>query len=171
MNIVLLGLMGVGKTTYGKLLATRLGRTFVDTDDLVIQRSGNSIKEIFEKHSEEHFRNIEQKVVEELSQQDNLVIATGGGVIAHEPSVKKLKENGILVGLVMDPNILFERIKHEKDKRPLLTGKSDEEIRALMGERLKHHFHCDFNLELVSEDKEQVVSTLIRVLTQKLEGK
>ena len=93
MNVVLCGMMGVGKTTIGAYLAQALGLCQVDTDDLIVKKYGD-ISTIFERRGEEYFRAIETEIVRELVQEDGLVISVGGGLVLKEENVSLLKKNG-----------------------------------------------------------------------------
>jgi shikimate dehydrogenase len=122
-NIVLIGMRGAGKTAVGKALAQRLGREFVEMDELIARRAGMSIPQIVEKYGWEGFRDIEAEVVAELAGRDNIVNATGGGMVVRETNVGRLKPNGLLVWLTADIDTLLERIG-EDEGRPLLKGKN-----------------------------------------------
>ena len=98
-SIVLTGMPGSGKSTLGALLARRLGRTFVDTDAEIVKRAGIQIKEIFRKHGESRFRDLESEVIRELSRHGGAVIATGGGAVLRRENVDALKQNAVLVFL------------------------------------------------------------------------
>ena len=116
-NIVLIGMMGSGKTTCGKLLAEQLGRPFVDCDTLIEGFSGRSIPDIFEKDGEEAFRDLETMVIRELSGQEGLVIATGGGAVLRQANVSALRDNGILLFLNRPAGEIFDSVA--MDGRPL----------------------------------------------------
>lgn len=96
-NIVLIGMPGCGKTTIGKAVANETGKSFIDTDDEIVKKSGMSIPEIFEQFGEKKFREIEAEVIKEVSAQQSAVIATGGGAVLNPLNVSLLKENGIIV--------------------------------------------------------------------------
>ena len=98
-NIILIGMMGCGKTTAGRLLAQQLGRPFVDCDELMEGRTGRTIAEIFAQDGERGFRSLESQVLEQLSNQEGLVIATGGGAVLSRKNVISLRRNGTLVFL------------------------------------------------------------------------
>lgn len=105
-NLVLVGMSGGGKSTIGKRAAEKLGKGFVDTDDLIIERIKMPIAEFFAKEGEPAFREIETKVIHEVSSQNNLVIATGGGIIKNPLNVEYLKRNGRLIWLKRDADLL-----------------------------------------------------------------
>lgn len=102
-HIVLIGMMGAGKSTCGALLGKKLGRTVVDTDTLIEQQTGRTISELFASEGEAYFRDLETQLVHELAEQHNLIIATGGGLPLREVNRKVLKENGIVFWLKRDP--------------------------------------------------------------------
>jgi shikimate kinase len=99
MNIVLIGYRGTGKSTVGKMLASRLGRELVSTDREIVKRAGRSIPEIVAEHGWEHFRDLESEVCRDLAGRDNLIIDTGGGAILRRENVDVLKRNGRLFWL------------------------------------------------------------------------
>lgn len=118
-NIYLVGLMGSGKTTIGKVLAKRLGWRFIDTDHEIEARTGVSIPTIFEIEGEPGFRRRESQVLEELTALSNVVLATGGGAVLAEKNRQLLKENGWVAYLSVAPRQLYERTRHDRN-RPLL---------------------------------------------------
>lgn len=120
MNLVLIGMMGCGKSTCGRLLAQKLGRRFVDTDNLIVERVGRSIPDIFAQDGEAHFRDLETAIIKELSRQSNLVIATGGGAILREENTAALRENGYVVWLNRSPEEIYKKVS--MSGRPLGQG-------------------------------------------------
>ncbi|MBI1821916.1 MAG: 3-dehydroquinate synthase [Nitrospirae bacterium] len=135
-NIVLVGFMGVGKSTVGKLLAKQTGYTFLDTDQVIEEKEGFSISEIFERKGENYFREIEKEVIRHISQRDDsLIVATGGGALLKPENLKNLKKIGCLICLRASAEEILKRVKNEKH-RPLLRGDNPlGEIKALMRER------------------------------------
>jgi shikimate kinase len=121
MQVFLIGLMGAGKTTVGKLLASRLACDWLDSDRVLEQRCGVSVREIFELEGESSFRDREQRILEELTQQPNLVLSTGGGIVLREANRRALNSRGIVVYLDADPHELWLRTRHDKS-RPILQG-------------------------------------------------
>lgn len=116
-NVILIGMMGCGKTTVGELLASRLKRTLVDTDDLIARREGMTIPEIFESQGEGYFRSLEMGVAQALSLRGDLVIACGGGLPLQEGAMAALKESGVVLWLDRDPGEIFDRV--DLSDRPL----------------------------------------------------
>lgn len=107
-NIVLIGMMGCGKSTCAQLLGKKLNRSVVDTDDLIEQRTGKTINALFATEGEPYFRDLETQIAQELTKKENLIIATGGGLPLREVNQKALKANGIVFWLKRDPSEIFE---------------------------------------------------------------
>lgn len=123
-NIVLIGMMGSGKTTVGRLLAGRLHRPFADTDNLIEEREGRSIPEIFEQDGERAFRTLELELARELSGQDGLVIACGGGLPTQDGAIRALKKSGLVFWLDRDPGQTYDSLN--VSHRPLArSGRED----------------------------------------------
>lgn len=119
-NIFLVGLMGAGKSTVGRILARRLGKRFVDTDHEIEKRNGVTIPVIFEIEGEEGFRRREQEVLADLAQEKDLVLSTGGGIVLKPENREVLRNHGFVVYLNARPELLAERTKHDRT-RPLLN--------------------------------------------------
>lgn len=119
-NIVLIGMMGCGKSTCAKLLSERLGRPAADTDGIVVAREARTIPEIFASDGESYFRDREREVSEELAQQSDLIIACGGGLPLREDCISPLKDSGIVVFLNRDPGEIYDSVS--MDGRPLGQG-------------------------------------------------
>ena len=137
-NIVLTGFMGTGKTTAGRLLATRLGFEFVDTDAIIEERHG-PIAGIFSGRGEGAFRVIERGIAGELAERDQLVIATGGGMMLDPANVELLSSNGRVFCLVAEPETILARVTADASRveRPLLAGPDPlQRINDLLAERL-----------------------------------
>lgn len=118
-NIFLVGLMGAGKTSVGRILARRLNKTFYDSDQEIERCTGVKIPLIFEIEGEAGFRDRESRLLAELVQQRNIVLATGGGAVLSEENRRRLAENGAVVYLRAAVNDLWQRTRHDKN-RPLL---------------------------------------------------
>lgn len=124
-NIVLLGFMGCGKTTVGKLLAQKTGYTFIDADSYIEQRENMTVNEIFAAKGEAYFRAVETEVAEELSKKERLVIATGGGMVLKKENADFLRSTGFCVWLKVSPETVLERLKNDTT-RPLLQREDKE---------------------------------------------
>jgi shikimate kinase len=139
MNIVLIGYRGSGKTHIGRKLANLLWMEFVDTDMLLVERAGRTIREIFEAEGEAGFRQREADIVSEVARRENVVIAAGGGAILRPDNVAALRKHGKIVWLKADPETLHARIQADaasNANRPNLTaGGGLEEVRRLLDQR------------------------------------
>ncbi len=120
-NIFLVGMMGAGKTTVGKLLAQHLEKTFVDSDEEIQQRTGVTIPHIFDIEGEAGFRQREVNVIQDLMKLNNIVLATGGGVVLNEHNRDALISNGLVVYLKSTVHDLWQRTRYDRN-RPLLQG-------------------------------------------------
>lgn len=109
-NIVLIGMMGSGKTTCGRLLADRLGWKLVDTDALIVEREGRSIPDIFARSGEDCFRALEESAARELARQENLVVACGGGLPLRTGAIGPLRESGTVFFLARDPGETYDSV-------------------------------------------------------------
>ncbi|RIV83346.1 shikimate kinase [Aurantiacibacter zhengii] len=127
--IVLVGMMGVGKSTVGRKLAGTLGAQFIDADDEIAEAANMSIPEIFEQFGEAYFRDGERRVIARLLEENrrNCVIATGGGAFVQDETRAIILDGGIAVWLDSDIDVLVERVSRN-DRRPLLRGGNTREI-------------------------------------------
>ncbi len=136
MNIALFGFMGVGKTTVGKALAEMTAMNFVDLDEIIIKRTGKSIKEIFEEDGERFFRVIEREITYEISELNGQIIACGGGTVLDNENLTNLRRSSRMVLLDAEPDVILERVEKEDGKRPLLLGSFKlERIQGLLKTR------------------------------------
>jgi len=139
LNVVVFGFMGVGKTTVGRLLSTRLGYTFVDSDAEAEREAGMKITEVFAERGEPTFREIERRVITRVSRGDKQVIALGGGAVLDSHNVKELRKSGKMVLLTASPEEIGLRTRGDVS-RPLLAGTDKlTRIRALLDERRDHY--------------------------------
>ena len=167
-NVILTGFMGTGKTSLGKLLATKLGRPFVDIDKKIEAEQKLSIPKIFEQFGEEHFRALEKSAVKELSERRGLVIATGGGTIKDEENLQLLKNSGVLICLTTEPEEIFNRTAR-RGERPVLDGGGDERlatIKKLLAERKKFYDRADYQVDTTEWSPLQIIDDICRYLRQ-----
>jgi shikimate kinase len=142
-NLVLIGFMGTGKSSVGRMLASQLQFDFIDTDELIEARIGKTISEIFSHNGEAAFRQIERDLVEELSERHRVVVSTGGGLAANEENLKRLKETALVVCLWASPETIWERVRHQTH-RPLLRDSDPlAKIRRLLAERERYYRQAD----------------------------
>ena len=164
-NIILTGFMGTGKTTVGKLLARRLKREFVDTDQLIEERQGLTIPDIFATLGEATFRRMEAEIARDLGERQGLVISTGGRLMLDPANVKALSSTGHVFCLVATPEEILSRVAGDADNhRPLLDGANPgERIAALLQERKKGYERF---LTLATDNKKpsDIVEDILKIL-------
>jgi len=134
-NVVLVGFMGSGKSSVGRLLARALRGRFVDTDKLVVERTGMPITDIFARHGESWFRNAETQALRSLIGGSRLVVATGGGVAAIPENVPVLKELGFVVWLTASEEVIWSRVSRNKNRPLLHTENPRQTVRELLEKR------------------------------------
>lgn len=161
-SIVLVGLMGCGKSSVGKRLASRLGMPFIDADEEIERAAGKSINDIFCEHGESHFRDGERKVIARLLAGGPQVLATGGGAYMNPETRTKIGENGISVWLKAELPVLLRRVT-KRDTRPLLkTGNAETIMQKLIDERYPVYADADITVESREEPHEVIVSDIIQ---------
>lgn len=134
-NIYLIGFMGVGKSTVAGTLRQLCGMEIIDTDEELVRRAGMTIPEIFEKHGQEAFREMETVLFRELSETKNVIVSCGGGAILREENRRLMKQSGTVVQLTAKPETILERVRGDNN-RPILEGRKNvPAIRALLDER------------------------------------
>ena len=133
-NIVLVGFMGSGKTTVGKLIAEATGMTLLDMDSIIEERAGKTINEIFADEGEAHFRSLERSLVQELSATEGNIISTGGGIVLNDRNISDFEKTGLVVCLLANAETVLDRVKHDSS-RPLLAGDKAAKIIELLESR------------------------------------
>ena len=149
-NISLIGFMGSGKSTIGKIIAENLNYLFIDFDKLIEYIYDLSIGEIFKNYGESYFRTIENKIINEAYYNKNCVFACGGGSFSNEVNIKIIRENSYVVYLAMTEEEAYERLKDVKD-RPLLLVNGDlkQKINDIMGQRIDiYSNNCDLKIDV-----------------------
>ncbi len=162
-TIALIGPSGAGKTEIGRRLAAALNRPLIDTDELIIEKEGRSIAEIFEEDSEAEFRKLESEAVSDAAATPDAVIACGGGAVLDPANVEKLKQAGVVVYLKVSPEVAAERIG-PGNGRPLVTGGPvRERLGAMIAEREAAYQAAADHVVDGSGSPEDVVDALIGV--------
>ena len=162
--IVLVGLMGAGKSCIGKRLAETIGWNFVDADSEIEKAAGCSISDIFERHGEAACRDGERRVIQRLLQQGPSVIATGGGAFMNPETRDAIRANGVSVWLRADLEVLLRRTGR-RDHRPLLRkGNPRETLSRLMAERYPVYAEADVVVESVERPAEETTQQVVEAL-------
>ena len=160
-NLVLLGMMGVGKTTVGKIVATKQDMEFIDTDENIEKKCSMSISEIFKEKGEKFFRIEEEKEVLKSVKKNNCVIALGGGAFINEAIRNTILKNAISIWLDADLKTLNKRIKWNK-KRPLLNKENNQKkINELYSERKNIYKLANHKIDCDNLDKENIAKKII----------
>jgi shikimate kinase len=163
MNISLVGFMGTGKTSAGKLVAKRLGMGYVDSDEEIEKQAGAKIPEIFSKLGEPRFRDMETRAILKLSQRDNQVVSCGGGAVLREENVRALKASGPVVCLTASPEVIFGRVRHETHRPLLRVPDPLGQVRKLLAERAPFYAKADFTIDTSELSPEQVAAKVIEL--------
>ncbi|MCM8763657.1 MAG: shikimate kinase [Candidatus Omnitrophica bacterium] len=166
-NIVLVGFMGTGKTTVAKELAKLLRCEYLSLDTLIEEMERKPILQIFAENGEEYFRDLESKVVRNISDKENLIIDAGGGVVLREENVINLKKKGLLICLKAKPEIIWERVK-KYTHRPLLNVSNPKErIAELLRIREPYYARADHSLDTSYLTVREVVENILKLLKEK----
>lgn len=165
-RIYLIGFMGSGKTSHGKKIARMMGYDFIDMDDWIEEQEGISIAEIFERSGEHYFREKEHEVLKELGKKEKVVISTGGGAPCNNNSIELMNSNGLTIYLKLSPAALLSRLKEAHTERPLLAGKSEEEMRLtiekLLQEREPYYNRAGMVIDGLESVTERIVNAIQR---------
>jgi len=163
-NIIITGFMGTGKSVVAKELARKLKMEFIDMDQIIEEGLGISISDIFARYGENYFREQENKLVKELSQKENMVIATGGGTLLSSDNARMLGQVGEIVCLYADSQTIYNRVKKKND-RPLLKGENIlNKINLLLEERMKIYDNIKWKINTTNFTTQEVVDKIINLL-------
>ncbi|HET6781877.1 MAG TPA: 3-dehydroquinate synthase [bacterium] len=177
-NIVLIGFMGTGKSEVGKLLARRLGWTFIDTDRRVEARERATIAQIFSRRGEHYFRESESRVIAEMAGRRDTVVATGGGAVLRPENMMHLRRHGWVVSLVASADVLQQRLSNGKN-RPLLRGDVQGSVARLLDQRRPLYRDADLLIDVSQGSPAKIVEAIVsfmgkrerRVVAVRLEGR
>ena len=163
-NIFLVGMPSSGKTTLGKTLARHLRYRFLDTDKMIVQQTGLSIKNIFDQKGEAHFRTLEAATLRAIVPNHKLVVATGGGLPCFLGNMAYIKQNGISVFLDVPPPEILKRILHQQaNDRPMFDKHNDELLASIQqkyNERYETYLHADIHIESATTTVHELIKEL-----------
>ncbi len=162
-NVVLVGFMGAGKSSVGRILARRLGRCFVETDEMIVAKEGVPIPEIFAGKGEAYFRAAEEEALDLLALKSGDVIATGGGLPCCEGRPAALRSLGTVIWLSGDFDVLYRRALGAGE-RPMLAGRSRDEVEALYRSRAPFYAQADVAVDTTALGPDQVAARVLKVL-------
>ncbi|HJV82524.1 MAG TPA: shikimate kinase AroK [Noviherbaspirillum sp.] len=166
-NIFLVGLMGAGKTTVGRALAKKLDKRFIDSDHEIEARTGASIPLIFEIEGEAGFRQRESEVIRELTELDNIVLATGGGAILRPENRACLKAHGTVIYLRASVSSILQRTSHDKNRPLLQTADPRQKLEQLSREREPYYLEV---ADLIIDTGRPNVQSLVQTILTQLES-
>ena len=161
-NLVLLGMMGSGKSTIGYLLSKNLNLEFYDIDTIIEKQEGRKIAEIFSTEGENFFRKLEEKVSIKILKLRNKVISLGGGAFVNENIRKEVLSNNISFWLNLKNNTLINRIKRN-NKRPMINNSNQNEIKKLISKRLKIYSMADFKIDCEKLSKNDITRKILDI--------
>ena len=165
MRIYLVGYMGSGKSTLGRRLASHAGWHFIDLDKYIEERNCRTVPQIFAIEGEESFRNKERKALEEVSEFDNVVVATGGGAPCFFDNMDLMNRTGITIFLDIHPEILANRLITSKTERPLIKGKSKIELEDFIAENLQKRRSFYEQSRITIGDQDMNPELIIKLIT------
>ncbi len=161
-NIIFIGFMATGKSTIGKLLASQLGKVFIDTDNLLETKYETSIDQIFKKYGEEKFREYEREIIHSLVDTKNHVISTGGGAVTYKDNFKTLKSMGTTISLIASIPTIAQRITNDSANRPLLEGTNlEDKISNLLQKRAYYYINSDIMINTDNMTIENVIDVIL----------
>ncbi|MBF0289162.1 MAG: shikimate kinase [SAR324 cluster bacterium] len=164
MNLVLIGFMGVGKTTIGRKLAKRLGYHFLDMDEQIEIEQKCSIPEIFAEQGEAYFRKLETKLLQQLVSVQNTVVATGGGVVTAKDNFELMKKIGTVIYLDTPVENIIDRVKRSQNRPLLQIENPEEKIHSLLEQRIPLYRQADQIIETDNLLPQRIISQIIRSL-------
>jgi len=160
LTVYLVGMMGVGKTTVGELLAQELGYQFFDTDTLITQVSKKSISDIFAEEGEEVFRSIESRVLGEISSYTRLVVATGGGIVMARQNWSYLQQ-GLVIWLDAPISLLMERLQSDQTRPLLQTPNPEQRLQEIFQQRQVMYAQADLKVSLTDAQTPDIITAKI----------
>lgn len=167
-SIVLVGMMGAGKSSIGRRLSARLGLGFVDADNAIEEAAGMTIPDIFSAHGEPYFRSGEARVIARLLENGPQVLATGGGAFMNPDTRVLIRERGISIWLRASAEVLAKRLKRRNDRPLLKTDHPVETLRRLIDERYPVYAEADLTVESREVSHEVIVEEILAGLRQRL---
>jgi len=164
-NIILVGFMGTGKTVTAKLLAKQLKMRYVSIDGIIEEKEKRKIADIFVKDGEEFFRNIESRIIKDISQESGVVIDAGGGAVVREENIKNFKANGVVICLSASVNAVLSRTENQAHRPLLNVDNPKKRIEELLARRAKYYAKADHTIDTtgltIAEVVEKIKNTVL----------
>lgn len=166
--IILIGMMGAGKTTVGRALAKKLGRRFIDLDHAIVERCGVDIPTIFDIEGEEGFRKRENEVLQDVILDKDIVLATGGGAVLQADNRELMRRYGQVFYLRVDIDELYRRVEKDKNRPLLATANPRERLAELLAKRVNiYEEAADHIIDSASESQHVIVEQIVNLLAQR----
>ncbi len=166
-NIFLVGFMGAGKSTVGRILADKIGYGYCDADKFIEEQAGTAITQIFAEHGEPYFRDLESESLEALATKERLVVATGGGVVQRDRNWDAMKGNGITVYLKASVETIWERIRDDTSRPLLQVDNPVETARELLNKRTPMYEEADIIISTDELSLQQVAEEVLTLVNEK----
>jgi shikimate kinase len=163
-NIFLVGFMGAGKTTVGRVLARRLGWRYCDSDKVIETKAGKTVSEIFSSHGEPRFRDLESETLLSLAGKEKQVVATGGGAVMREENMRAMKKGGVTVYLKAPMSVIWERIKHSRTRPLLSVDNPFEAAEELLRKRIPFYETADITVDTSQLTPEEAADEIMKRL-------
>ena len=165
-NIMLIGFMGVGKSTVSKELSKKFDMPEIDMDAVIIEKENKSINDIFAENGEEYFRKVETECLIEIQKNKGYIVSCGGGVVVKDENINHMKDGGIILFLTATPETIYNRVKDD-DSRPILKGnKNVEFIEQLMNKRKDRYLEV---ADIIISTDDKTINEIVDEITDKLE--
>lgn len=166
-NLILIGFMGTGKSTIARQLSKQLDMPFFEMDEMIVQKEGMEISDIFKEKGEDYFRNVETTLLKNLLQKERGILSCGGGIVLRDENIQAMKKHGTVILLTAKPETILQRVKHNQS-RPVLNGKKNiEDITKLMKEREeRYHMAADILISTDGKSLSQICEEIADMITK-----
>jgi shikimate kinase len=165
-NITLVGFMGTGKTTVGRILARKLGYRFIDVDEEIEREQAVTISHIFSEMGEPYFRELEKNMIKTLSLKEGLIISAGGGAVVDESNIEAMKQGGALVCLTATPDEIMKRVGNSTNRPLLKVPDPMAKIMELLSKREPYYLKADIIVDTTIKTPEEVAAEIIRLTSR-----
>ncbi len=164
-NIFLIGFMGTGKSTIARELEKMLNTECMEMDEMIVERQGMSIPDIFEQYGEDYFRDAESELLIDLKKKENVIVSCGGGVVVRQENIGYMKESGTIILLSATPQTVYERVKNNRN-RPILNGNMNVEYIAGLMEKRREKYEEAADITIITDNKnvEEICKEIIKSL-------
>ena len=166
-NLILIGFMGTGKSTIARQLSKQLDMPFFEMDEMIVQKEGMEISDIFKEKGEDYFRNVETTLLKNLLQKERGILSCGGGIVLRDENIQAMKKHGTVILLTAKPETILKRVQHNQS-RPVLNGKKNiDDITKLMKEREeRYHMTADILISTDGKSLSQICEEIADMITK-----